>query len=118
MEVLDNEVNLFEGIPVNYSVLENKNEIMYSKTSFATQPRQIAVTVPADLAYYTALKNSFVMLKMKLVKANGTSIEASPKIGVVNNIVHSLFSSIRIFMNDTLVTPNEAHPSPDHEEHP
>ena len=111
MEVLDNEVNLFEQIPVNYAVLENKTEVIYSKTSFASQPRQIAVTVPGDLAYYTSLKNSFVMLKMKLLKANGTQVDDPSKIGVINNIVHSLFSSIRIFMNDTLVSPNEANPA-------
>ena len=110
MEVLDNEVNLFEGLAVNYSVLENKNEIVYSKTSFATSPRQIAVSVPQDLACYTSLKNSFVMLKLKYVKENGTQIEDPAKVSVVNNIVHSLFSSIRVYMNDTLVSPSEANP--------
>ena len=111
MEVIDNEVNIFEGVGVNYTVLENKNEIVYSKTSFATQPKQIAVTVAPDMAYYSSLKNSYVMLKMKIVKNNGTAIEDLPKIGVVNNPLHSMFSSIRVFMNDILVSPNEANPA-------
>ena len=111
MEVLEEDILINKEIPVQYSVIEQKNEVIYSRTSFATQPKQINLCIEKDSAFYIALKNSYIIVKCKLVKANGSQIDASPKIGVVNNLAHSLFSSIRVFMNDILVTPNEAHPA-------
>ena len=45
------------------------------------------------------------MLKMKYVKANGTATTATSPVGPVNLLLFSLFSSIKIFFNDYLVSP-------------
>ncbi len=55
---------------------------------------------------YTDFANSYITVEGRIVKADGTNIEANANVAVVNNTLHSLFSQIDVILNDVLITPS------------
>ena len=54
---------------------------------------------------YTDLANSYLHVKAKITKANGTDLDANEQISPVNLWMHT-FSQVDIFLNNKLVTPS------------
>ena len=50
------------------------------------------------------LANTMLHVQVKVTRANGTPIDAAEPVGPVNNWLHSLFSTVDLSLNDTLVT--------------
>ena len=53
---------------------------------------------------YIDLKNSFIRVKAKIVKADGELLDATADVALVNFGLHALFSQIDMTLKDTLVT--------------
>ena len=61
---------------------------------------------PANPDVYTDLANSYLHVKAKITKANGTNLEPDEQVGPVNLWLHALFSQVEVFLNNKLVTPS------------
>ena len=66
----------------------------------------IEFTIPPQTEKWTDLNQSFLFLKLKVVKPDGSDLEAGTHTSVVNNLFHSLFSSIDLYLNNRLVSSN------------
>jgi len=106
-EIIPSSLNLFSKPQTLLSVNEFTYEQITTKTALDGITPQLEFTVPADKVNYTDLKESYVMVKCRMVKADGSVVGATPAIGVVNNPVTSMFKSMGMSINDTRVTPNE-----------
>ena len=52
------------------------------------------------------LRRSFLSVKFKVTKADGTALIATDHISTVNNMLSSLWSQVEVYLNGTLVSPN------------
>ena len=53
---------------------------------------------------YLDFANSYLYVRAKIVRANGTKLEEGDKVGPINNFLHSLFSQVDVSLNGTLIT--------------
>ena len=53
---------------------------------------------------YIDFANSYLHVKAKITKANGSNLDGTDTVGPVNNFLHSLFSQIDVCFNGTLIT--------------
>ena len=59
-----------------------------------TDGSAIEFNVPGTWTTYIDLKNTLLSVQLKIVKANGTDIEAISKVGLTNAPLHSIFSQV------------------------
>ena len=52
------------------------------------------------------LANTYLFVRAKVTKADGSNLDTDSAVGPVNNWLHSLFSQVDVYLNDTLVTPS------------
>ena len=62
--------------------------------------------VPDHTEYYTDLSQTYLYLKFRILRSNGTNLEADKKVAPINNFFHSMFSGIDLYLNNKLVTSN------------
>ena len=55
---------------------------------------------------YLDLANTYLLIRAKVVRGVGTDLAADTPVAPVNNWLHSLFSQVDVYLNDTLVTPS------------
>ena len=55
---------------------------------------------------YLDLANTYLFIRAKVVRGVGTDLAADTPVAHVNNWLHSLFSQVDVYLNDTLVTPS------------
>ncbi|CAB3997084.1 uncharacterized transposon-derived [Paramuricea clavata] len=53
---------------------------------------------------YVDLARTILVIRAKVTKANGTNLGANEKVGVVNNLLHSLFKQVDVFLKGKQVT--------------
>ena len=63
----------------------------------------IIFLLPGSVDAYLDLANRYLFVRAKVTKGNGTNLNS---VGPVNNVLHSLFNQVNIYLNDTLVTPS------------
>ncbi|MEW8546194.1 MAG: hypothetical protein AB2693_21965 [Candidatus Thiodiazotropha sp.] len=64
----------------------------------------IEFVVPGHTEYYTDLSQTWLYLKFRILKEDGSNVETDAKVGPVNNFLHSMFSGIDLYLNNKLVT--------------
>ena len=65
-------------------------------------PIEFDVTASGD--DHLDFANSYLHVKVKIERANGTPLEAGDTVGPVNNLLHSMFSQVDVSLNGTLIT--------------
>ena len=55
---------------------------------------------------YLDLANTYMLIRAKVFRGDGTDLTADTQVAPVNNWLHSLFSQVGVYINDTLVTPS------------
>ena len=53
---------------------------------------------------YVDLSKTILVVRAKVTKANGANLDADEKVGVVNNLLHSLFRQVDVFLKEKQVT--------------
>lgn len=66
----------------------------------------IEFVIPPQTENYTDLSQTYLYVKCRILKADGSDVEADKKVAPVNNLFHSMFSSIDLYLNNKLVTSN------------
>ena len=99
------ELELFAVPPTQTSIEEGGWIEHQSLTSLDSGgPIEFILTGTADA--YLDLANTYLLVRAKIVNGNGTDMVADTPLAPVNNWLHSLFSQVDVYMNDTLVTPS------------
>ena len=53
---------------------------------------------------YVDLSKTILVIRAKVTKANGADLDADMKVGVINNLLHSLFNQVDVFLKKKPVT--------------
>ena len=91
----DNDLALFKTPEVE-TATQKREWITVRPISQLTEGAAIEFNVPGTSMTYIDLKNLLLYLKLKIVKADGTHLEAEDIVGLTNNPLHSIFSQVDV----------------------
>ena len=97
------ELDLF-AVPPTQTTIESGRFVEYHPISTLTDAGPIEFELSSSGDEYIDFANSFIYVKAKILRSNGTNLEDNETVGPVNNFMHSLFSQIDISLNGTLIT--------------
>ena len=106
-ECLKSELFLFEMLPTQ-TTIENSNRIQYKPISSLTDDSPIEFVLPGTGEEYIDLAYTMLSLRVSLkttVDVPQAAAAEVPKVGPVNNFMHSLFNQVDIFFNQKPVSP-------------
>ena len=66
----------------------------------------IEFMLPGTGDAYLNIANTYLLIRAKVVRRVDTDLAADTQVVPVNNWLHSLFSQVDVYLNDTLVTPS------------
>lgn len=91
----DNDISLFEAPEVE-TATRKREWITVRPINQLTEGAAVEFNVPGTSMTYIDLKNLLVHIKIKIVKADGSNLEATDKVGLTNNALHSIFSQVNL----------------------
>jgi hypothetical protein len=101
--VVNTELDLFT-VPPTQDAVEAGHFVSFRPISTITSSAPIEFTIPSGGSEYTDLSQTMIYLKVKIEKQHAEN--ATPdECGPVNNLLHSLFSQVDVFLNGKCVTP-------------
>lgn len=99
----NNSFNLSSLPPHDISIVSTKTEQIFP--SFSVKGSDlIEFVIPSSNVYYTNLSKTFLYLRLKAVKSDGTALDANSKTSVVNLIHSTLFKSVDVYVNNILIS--------------
>lgn len=105
-ECIKSELNIFE-LPPTQTTIENSQWIHYKPFSSLTDSGPLEFIVPGHGDEYIDLSHTMLNIKVELTENDNASAEAKAHHpGVVNNLMHSLFSQVDVSLNQKLVSPS------------
>ena len=90
----DNELALFDSLEVEIAT-QKREWIVVRPINQLTEGAAIEFNIPGTSMTYNDLKNLLLYVKLKIVKADGTNLNAD-KVGPTNNPLHSVFSRVDV----------------------
>ena len=108
MECLKSGLDIFLKRSIQTSVA-NSHSVTYTPIAPADNPAQLEFNCSGHSDYYIDLNSVRFILRVKLLKTDGSDIESTEpnKVGCVNSLLHSIFSSLSISLNCKPVTLHE-----------
>lgn len=109
-ECLKSELELF-SLPPTQTTIEGSNWVYYKPISSLTDDSPIEFVIPGQGDEYIDLAHTMLSLKVqiKAIESEGststTPIVTTPSIGPVNNLLHSMFNQVDVYLNQKLVSP-------------
>ena len=98
------ELDLFCLPPTQTSILKSQS-IEYSPISIlGNGPVEFAVSGSGE--DYTDLANTYLHVICKVLHSDGSKLKEGENIAPVNNLLHSMWSQIDLYLNDMLITPS------------
>ena len=98
------ELDLFCLPPTQTSILKSRS-IEYSPISIlGNGPVEFAVSGSGE--DYTDLANTYLHVICKVLHSDGSKLKDGENIAPVNNLLHSMWSQIDLYLNDMLITPS------------
>ena len=102
--MIKSEFDIFAKKPVQSAILGTR--VIQYKPIAPVDQDVLEFIIPSDNEHYIDL-NISLMIKGKLTKIDGTEFDNTDFTGVINNLLHSLFSQCSITLNGTSVTPSK-----------
>jgi hypothetical protein len=108
MECLKSGLDIFLKRIIQTSVV-NSHTIIYKPLAPADNLIQLQINSSGYNDYYIDLNSVRLLLRVKLVKTDGSDLNSTEQntVGCVNNLLHSLFSSLIVSLNGKPVTLHE-----------
>ena len=104
-EGVKSELDLFAVPPTQTSIDDGRWVEHQPLTSLDSEgPSEFMLPGTGDA--YLDLTNTYLLIRAKVVRGYGTDLAADTQVAPVNNWLHSLFSQVDVYINDTLVTPS------------
>ena len=98
------ELDLFCLPPTQTSILKYRS-IEYSPISIlGNGPVEFAVSGSGE--DYTDLANTYLHVICKVLHSDGSKLKEERNIDPVNNLLHSMWSQVDLYLNDMLITPS------------
>ena len=97
-ETMLSEFNYFEPQSVQTSVEEEYDE-GFAPAADVSRDQPIDFVVKGATGLYRDLNNSYLVVKCKVTKADKTDLDDAAVVAPVNNLLHSLFQSIDVYIN-------------------
>lgn len=97
------QLDLF-SIPNTQTSIEKGSYVEYRPISSLTDSAPIEFDINSTGEDYIDFANSYLYVKVKILRADGTDAVADDTVGPVNNFLHSLFSQVDIALNGTQIT--------------
>ena len=101
-QALNKAVDLFRAPPIDISVISGDYERISPQSSLENDG-PITFRVEKGSGGYLDFNDSFLYLKAKIVKADGTAITTSDKVAPGNLFLHTLFQGMNVRLNDTII---------------
>ena len=106
-ETMDSGLDIF-GVPPTQTSIESGGYAEYFPLAVLSQSTNIEFNIlNKNGSEYLDLSNTFLSVRAKIVKADGSKLDPGAKCAPINNWVHSMFSQVDVHLNGTLVTPSE-----------
>lgn len=102
VECMKSELDLFEPHPIQTSIL-NTEEVAYNPIATLDSPSSIEFVCLGNGDTYRDLSSVYLRLILQLKAPDNTDLP-DDSIGVVNNILHSLFRSVSVYLNNVPVS--------------
>lgn len=100
-ECLKSELELFT-LPPTQTTIEGTHTVCYKPISSLTDDSPIEFVVPGQGDEYIDLAHTMLSMRVKIDTPK--SAEAI-KVGPINNLLHSMFNQVDVFLNQKLVSP-------------
>ena len=55
------------------------------------------------------IQDTYMELNLSITKSDGSLPDKTKRVGLVNNILHSMFESVRLYINDSLISVSPKH---------
>lgn len=102
-ECAKSELDLF-SVPPTQTSIENATFVEYHPISSLSDGAPIEFEVSSSGDDYIDFNDSQLCVRIKIVKADGSNLTQTAKVGPVNNTLHSLFSQVDVSLNGTQIT--------------
>ena len=102
-ECTKSELDLF-SVPPTQTSIESGLFVEYRPISSLADGAPIEFEIVSSGDDYIDFANSYLHIKVKIQRADGTVLDAADTVGPVNNFLHSLFSQVDVSLNGTLIT--------------
>ena len=102
-ECAKSELDLF-SLPPTQTSIESGIFVEYHPISSLTDGAPIEFEVSSSGDDYMDFANSYLYIRVKIMRSNGNNLVADDSVGPVNNFLHSLFSQVDVSLNGTLIT--------------
>ena len=104
-EGVKSELDLF-AVPPTQTSIEDGRWVEHQHLTSLDSGGPIEFVIPGTGDAYLNLANTYLLIRAKVVRGVGTGLAADTPVAPVNNWLHSLFSQVDVYLNDTLVTPS------------
>lgn len=102
-ECLKSELELFT-LPPTQTTIEATQCVHYKPISSLTDDSPIEFVIPGQGDEYIDLAHTMLSLRVQ-IRSSAVKPDPSIKVGPVNNLLHSMFNQIDVFLNQKLVSP-------------
>ena len=102
-EGVKSELDLFAVPPTQRSIDEG-HWIEHQPITSLDSGGPIEFSIPGAGDAYIDLANTYLFGRAKIIRGAGTNLADDAPVAPVNNWLHSLFSQVDVYLNDTMVT--------------
>ena len=95
------------SVPPTQTAVQEGLFVEYHPLATLAQGAPIEFAISGATTEYLDLSNTFLHVRAKITKPDGTDLDAGTDVAPVNYWLHSLFSQVDVSLNDTLVTNSE-----------
>ncbi|XP_018342243.1 PREDICTED: uncharacterized protein F54H12.2-like [Trachymyrmex septentrionalis] len=107
-ECIKSELDLF-SLPPTQTSIESSQWIYYKPVTSLADDSPIEFVIPGHGEDYLDLTHTMLSLRIRVESERGESTSVAPdgeaKVGLVNNLWHSMFNQIDVYFNQKLVSP-------------
>ena len=104
-ECSKNALNLFEVSPT-MTAMEESTTVDYHPLAPLEGDNPIQFEIPADIDHFIDFGETYLELKVKVLKPTGENLDDASTTGPVNNFLHSMFKNVSLELNGKRITSN------------
>ncbi len=99
------ELDLF-SLPLTQNSLDRSYWLEQKPLSSLSDDAPLEFVIPGSSSEYIDLSETLLYVKAKIIKNDGSDLEKEAVVAPVNNLLHSMFSQIDVYLNGKLITPS------------
>ena len=94
------------SVPPTMTAMQESQWVEHFPIASLTNNAPIEFIIPPQTEHWTDLSQSYLYVKFKIIKADGHPLDADSNVDPVNNFLHSMFSSVDLYLNNKLISSN------------